>query len=73
MFDANTGKKTIREDLLKLPRWVLIQIDAYLNDKSLKRQLSDLVPGRNYNYLLNNPDLARCREFTRRELTKNFN
>ena len=32
--------------------------------------MSDLVPSRNYHYVLNNPDLVRCREFTKRELTK---
>ena len=32
--------------------------------------MRDLVPARNYHHALNNPDLVRIREFSKRELTK---
>jgi hypothetical protein len=62
-------KEPRREGLLKLPQWVQKQMDAYLKDKSLRKQIGDLVPFQNYRRF-NTPDLVHCREFSRRELTK---
>ena len=66
-------KEPIREQLLKLPRWVQTQMGAYQKDKLLKNQMLGLnVP--QYDRLWSrNPSLARLREVEaenkRRELT----
>jgi hypothetical protein len=63
-----------REDLLKLPQWVRKQMDAYLGDKSLRKQMIGLGVAQHSSLWLSNPRIARRMEEEaedkRRDLTK---
>jgi hypothetical protein len=72
-LDMNTEEPS-REDLLKLPQWVRQKINAYLGDKSLRKQMIGLGVEQYSRLWLRNPRLARRMEEEaedkRRDLTK---
>jgi hypothetical protein len=72
-LDINTEEPR-REDFLKLPHWVRQSIDAYLGDKSLRKQMIGLGVGQYSSLWLKDPRLARRMEEEaedkRRDLTK---
>ena len=60
------------EELLKLPQWVRKTIDAYLRDKSLKKQISGLTSDSYRSFEFKNQGLAlRMRETLTKQLHLN--